>query len=299
MKQNFIFLSLTVLSLISFSVSAQAQTPKDSTWTSGGNFSLLINQSAFNAEWQGGGTSNYSANIIVNYNLNYKKGNYTWDTKFLGDFGINKTKDQDFYRKTSDRLEINSVVGRQINESKWYASALLNFRTQFDKGYSFSEDPNTGEELRTTQTEFLSPAYTQLGLGFLWKESENLKVNFSPVTGRIITANKKFTTTPGYQDGDFFGIDQGDWVRTEFGASINAYGKFTLMEDITMENILNLYSNYIEDPQNIDIDYTMNIVMSINKYISTNFTFQAIYDDNAVNGFQIREVLGVGVNFRL
>ncbi len=273
MKQNFIFLSLTVLSLISFSVSAQAQTPKDSTWTSGGNFSLLINQSAFNAEWQGGGTSNYSANIIVNYNLNYKKGNYTWDTKFLGDFGINKTKDQDFYRKTSDRLEINSVVGRQINESKWYASALLNFRTQFDKGYSFSEDPNTGEELRTTQTEFLSPAYTQLGLGFLWKESENLKVNFSPVTGRIITANKKFTTTPGYQDGDFFGIDQNDWIRTEFGASVNAYGKFNLMEDITMENILNLYSNYIEDPQNIDIDYTMNIVMSINKYISTNFTF--------------------------
>ncbi|MGB2087905.1 MAG: DUF3078 domain-containing protein [Psychroflexus salarius] len=299
MKQNFIFLSLTVLSLISFSVSAQAQTPKDSTWTSGGNFSLLINQSAFNAEWQGGGTSNYSANIIVNYNLNYKKGNYTWDTKFLGDFGINKTKDQDFYRKTSDRLEINSVVGRQINESKWYASALLNFRTQFDKGYSFSEDPNTGEELRTTQTEFLSPAYTQLGLGFLWKESENLKVNFSPVTGRIITANKKFTTTPGYQDGDFFGIDQNDWIRTEFGASVNTYGKFNLMEDITMENILNLYSNYIEDPQNIDIDYTMNIVMSVNKYISTNFTFQAIYDDNAVNGFQIREVLGVGVNFRL
>lgn len=277
----------------------KAQDKKDSTWTSSGNFSLLINQSAFNAEWQGGGTSNYSGNILVNYGINYKKGKYTWDTKFLGDYGITKTKEQKYYRKTSDRFEINSVVGRQINKSNWSASAMLNFRTQFDKGYSFTEDPTTGEEIRTTQTEFLSPAYTQLGLGFYWKKSDNLKVNLSPVTGRIITANRRFTTVPGYEDGDFFGIDQGDWIRTEFGASINAYAKFNIMEDITMENILNLYSNYISEAQNIDVDYTMNIVMSVNKYISTNLTFQAIYDDNAVKGFQIREVLGVGVNFKL
>jgi hypothetical protein len=38
-------------------------------------------------------------------------------------------------------------------------------------------------------------------------------------------------------------------------------------------------------------------VMNVNKYISANFTFQAIYDDNAVRGFQIREVLGVGLNY--
>lgn len=292
---------ITLLGLIVsiFSFSAYSQSVKDTTWTMGGNFSLLINQSAFNDEWQGGGTSNYSANVIVNYDISYNKDKYTWDTKFLGDFGINKTKDQDFYRKTSDRLELNSVVGRQINESKWYASALLNFRTQFDKGYTFSENDITGEEIRTTQTEFLSPAYTQLGIGVLWKKDENLKLNLSPLTGRIITANKKFTTTPGYVDGDFFGIDEGDWIRSEFGSSINAYAKFNLMDNISAENILNLYANYLEDFQNVDIDYTLNIVMSINKYISTNFTFQAIYDDNAIKGFQIREVLGVGVNFIL
>ncbi|MFN2260513.1 MAG: DUF3078 domain-containing protein [Psychroflexus sp.] len=272
------------------------QTPKDSTWTTEGNFQLLINQAAFNNEWQGGGTSNYSANVIVNYDINYKKGRYTWDTKFLGDYGITNTKSQKYTRKTNDRLEISSTVGRQIEESNWYTSAFVNFRTQFDNGYAFGEDEE-GNPMRTLETQFLSPSFTQVGLGALWKKSDNLKVNFSPVTGRLITANEKFTTIPGYEDGDFFGLDQGKTLRMEFGAAINAYAKLKLMDNVKMENILNLYSNYLEDPQNVDIDYTMNLAMKVNNYISANFTFQAIYDDNAVRGFQIREVLGVGFNY--
>jgi hypothetical protein len=92
---------------------------KDTLWKTEGNFQFLINQAAFNNDWQGGGTTNYSANVVVNYDIYYNKGKYTWDTKLLGDYGINKTKDEEFYRKTNDRLEINSTVGRQIGQSKW------------------------------------------------------------------------------------------------------------------------------------------------------------------------------------
>jgi len=71
------------------------------------------------------------------------------------------------------------------------------------------------------------------------------------------------------------------------------------MNNISMENILNLFSNYINIPQNIDLDYTLNLVMKINDVFTTNLTFQTIYDDNAFNGFQIREVFGLGVNVNL
>ena len=64
-----------------------------------------------------------------------------------------------------------------------------------------------------------------------------------------------------------------------------------------MENIFNLYSNYLENPQNVDLDYTMNLVMKINNYLSANLAFQTIYDDNAYQGFQTREVFGLGVNY--
>mgnify|MGYP000949785490 FL=1 len=69
------------------------------------------------------------------------------------------------------------------------------------------------------------------------------------------------------------------------------------MKNVSMENTLNLYLNYLEDPQNVDLDYTMNLVMTVNKYISTTLAYQTIYDDNAFQGFQTRQVFGLGVNY--
>ena len=54
----------------------------------------------------------------------------------------------------------------------------------------------------------------------------------------------------------------------------------------------------MEDPQNVDIDYTANVNLKVNKWITANVAFQAIYDDNAVNGFQIREAMGVGLTYK-
>ena len=49
--------------------------------------------------------------------------------------------------------------------------------------------------------------------------------------------------------------------------------------------------------ENIDIDYTLNLVMKINSHFTTNLIFQSIYDDNAFEGFQIREVFGLSFNY--
>jgi hypothetical protein len=69
------------------------------------------------------------------------------------------------------------------------------------------------------------------------------------------------------------------------------------MTNVSLENIVSVYSNYIDKPQNIDLDYQINIVMRINRYLSTNLSMQAIYDDNAFQGFQTRQVFGLAVNF--
>lgn len=274
-------------------------TTPENLWKMGGNFSFLVNQSTFNNDWLGGGVSNYSANFLVSYDINYAKERLSWDTKFLGDYGITKIKGQEFNRKTNDRLELNSVLGYKITpDSKWSYSGMLNFRTQFAPGYVFGTDAE-GNETRTLETDLMSPAFLQFGLGTQWKRSDNFRVNISPATGRVILANSKFTSFEGYQDGDFFGLDAGKTTRYEFGSAITAYGKFEVMKNVSVENFLNLYANYIEDFGNVDLDYTLNVVLKVNKYLSTNFTMQAIYDDNAVRGFQVRQVLGVGVSFAL
>ena len=72
-----------------------------------------------------------------------------------------------------------------------------------------------------------------------------------------------------------------------------------LIEMELFENIFNVFSDYIDKPQNVDINYTMNVLMKINDIFSTNLTFQTIYNDNSYSGFQIREVFGLGINVNL
>lgn len=255
---------------------------KPDGWKKGGTFSLIGNQSSFN-NWLAGGQSNIAGNILVNYDFNYKKGDWSWDNKVLAGYGITKLKGEDL-QKSDDRLEYNSLLGKKAT-GYWYYSAFLNFKTQMDTGL----DPET----QTTKiSHFFSPAYFQFGPGFMWKKSDNFKFNIAPATSKLIIVHNHFTAL-----GSSFGVEQGDTSRYEFGAALNGYYKFNIMENVSVENILNLYSNYLEDPQNVDIDYQLNIVMSINKYLSTNFTFHTIYDDNAFRGFQTRQNIGLGVNY--
>lgn len=252
-------------------------------WKKFGTISFLFNQAAFNNEWSGGGVSSFAGNLNLNYDFNYKKNDWVWDNKIFAGYGLSKIKGAIRATKTDDRLEYTSLLGKKAF-GNWYYSAFLNFKTQFDSGF----DATTG--IRTSH--FFSPAYLQFGPGMLWKKSDNLKVNFAPATSRLIIVDSQFT-----QSGPSFGVLQGNTTRFEFGAAINAYYKVNLMENISLENILNLYSNYLDKPKNIDVDYQMNLVMKVNKYISANLSLQTIYDDNTIAKVQVREVFGLGVNY--
>ncbi|MDT0675200.1 DUF3078 domain-containing protein [Autumnicola musiva] len=293
-------LLVAVSILITGMVQAQEDEEQDTIpngWHTEGNVQLLFNQSAFNAEWTGGGTSSVAANLTFNYNFNYTKDNFSWNNSILANYGLTKVKGDDFPRKTSDRLEINSIAGLEIEDTNFFYSYFLNFRTQIDKGYRFSEDAETGETIRTETTHFLSPAYLQTGPGIMYKKSENFILNLAPATARFIFVDSDFTSGPNYTDGQYFGVDAGKSIRFELGASLSALASFELLENVVMDNSLNLYSNYLDKPGNVDIDYLMNLEMGINDYLSANLLFQAIYDDNAVGAFQIREVFGLGINY--
>jgi len=260
-------------------VIATIKAEKPNGWTKKGMFTFLANQATFN-NWLAGGQSNVSGNIGVNYDFNYKSDSWTWDNKLIAGYGLTKIKYQD-KQKSDDRLQFSSLLGKKAS-GEWYYSAFFNFKTQFDSGF----------ESGIKTSHFFSPAFFQLGPGMLWKKSDNLKVNIAPATSKLIIVHPHFTDF-----GPSFGVEQGKSTRFEFGAAVNAYYKFKLMDNVTFENILNLYSNYMDKPQNIDLDYTLNVVMKVNKYLSTNFAFQTIYDDNAFSGFQTRQIIGVGVNY--
>ena len=266
----------------------------DQGWKTKGIVTLLFNQSSFN-NWIAGGEDSFSGTLGINYDFNYKKDDITWDNKILASYGLLQTKTADFAKKTDDRLEFNSIVGKRAF-GEWYYSYFLNFRTQFTKGYIYGQDVN-GKEIRTESTKFLSPGYLTTGPGIYWTKDANLKINFAPLTSKFTFVDNAYTSGIGYVDGDYFGVDANNSMRYELGFYASVYYKLAIMTNVTAENTLNLYSNYLEDPQNVDMDYSLNIIMKVNKFLSANFSFQAIYDDNAYEGFQTRQVFGLGVNF--
>ena len=277
-----------VLLLVSTMVKAQ-QTESDSTkvWSTKGNFSLIANQSTFN-NWLAGGQNNISGSVNLNYDCNYKKNGWNWDNKFILAYGLTKIEESDL-EKTDDRIEFNSLLGKKA-KGNWFYSAFLNFKTQMDVGYVEAEMAD-GTKYSHRVSHFFSPAYLQVGPGMLWKKSDNLKVNIAPATSKIIVVHDHFTV-----DESSFGVEQGETMRYELGAALSGYYKFELLKNVTFENILNLYSNYLEEPQNVDLDYQLNVVLKVNNYLTTNFNFQTIYDDNAFRGFQTKQVIGLGLN---
>jgi hypothetical protein len=293
--RNPFFLLLTIL--ISATLHAQTdsiQTPEQD-WKRGGDAKLLFNQSAF-SEWASGGQNSISLSFHMDYDLSYKKNGWNWDTKFLGDFGLTKISGSKFVRKTNDRFDLQSFLGKNFSE-QWSYSTVFGVKTQFARGYQYGENED-GNEIRSLRTHFFSPVYVQLGVGLYWKKSKNLWVNIAPFTQRLTLVSRKFTMD--LEEGkEYFGVRKGDNHRFELGASVNAFYKFSPMENMTLEQRLGLYSDYLDKAKNVDMDYQVAAELKVNDHVSTNIIFQLVYDDNAVQRLQVREVFGVGVRMTL
>jgi hypothetical protein len=132
----------------------------------------------------------------------------------------------------------------------------------------------------------------------LWKKDEKLWVNYSPIASRLILVSKKFTD--GLLENEtYFGVSPNKSSRYELGANLTFHSEGSLLENVNYKQDLKLFSNYLEDASNIDLDYLAQIEINVNSLLSTQLIFQLIYDDNAVSRLQVREVFGVGVQLKI
>ena len=187
----------------------------------------------------------------------YKKDVWSWDNKVILGYGLSKQQDIGT-RKNDDRIILNSLLGRQASKY-WLYTFYANFQTQFAKGYNYPGG------VETKISNFLAPAYLTFGPGFAYKRSDNFRVNISPAAARIIIVNDDQLSADGA-----FGVDRGKKSKFQFGASLDAYYKVNLLENISLENTLKLYSDYLDKPGNIYTDYTANLFMKVNKFVTVN-----------------------------
>ena len=286
---------LIIILITSVNIYSQEIVEKDSLWTKRGNVAVLLNQTGF-SDWVGGGTNNFSGTIKFDYEWEYRNKGWDWLSNVESAFGLAKYKNAPFARKIDDRILIQSIVGKEFTRNLSF-SAFFNFTSQIGNGYKYKKDDGNNE-IRELTTRIFSPAYFQIGSGFLWKKDEKLWVNYSPIASRLILVSKKFTD--GLSENDtYFGVSPNKSSRYELGANLTFHSEGSLLENVNYKQDLKLFSNYLEDASNIDLDYLAQIEINVNPLLSTQLIFQLIYDDNAVSRLQVREVFGVGVQLKL
>lgn len=286
---------LIIILITSVNIYSQEIVEKDSLWTKRGNVAVLLNQTGF-SDWVGGGTNNFSGTIKFDYEWEYKNKGWDWLSNVESAFGLAKYKNAPFARKIDDRILIQSIVGKEFTRNLSF-SAFFNFTSQIGNGYKYKKDDDNNE-IRELTTRIFSPAYFQIGSGFLWKKDEKLWVNYSPIASRLILVSKKFTD--GLSENEsYFGVSPNKSSRYELGANLTFHSEGSLLENVNYKQDLKLFSNYLEDASNIDLDYLAQIEINVNPLLSTQLIFQLIYDDNAVSRLQVREVFGVGVQLKL
>jgi len=261
-------------------------------WKKGGNFNLNINQGTLTNWAAGGDKFSFSVASSLNAFAFYKKGKHSWDNVLNLAYGYVNTTSLGG-RKSDDLLSITSKYGYDIGKN-FYLSGLVDLRTQFSDGFLYTDTS------RTLTSRFFSPAYLVLSPGMDYKPTDQFSIFFSPVTGRYVFVMDNYLSSQAA-----FGVDTGKHVKSEFGAYLTINTVQTLAKGIVYKGRLDLYSNYRNNPQNVDLYMTNSLNLAVNKHISAVISLDMIYDDD-VKSFvnpktgvfgprlQIKEVIGVG-----
>ncbi len=235
--------------------------------------------------WAAGGSGSVALNSYVNAHANYAKGSMFWDNRIQLSYGFIQSFDEG-YKKSSDKIVIDSKWGYKA-VSKFYFSANFNFRSQFSPGFDGSGKVS----------KFLAPAYTSLGLGIDYKpgNGKELSINMAPFTGNLVIVTDPLLRTK-------YGNKEDESARWELGAQLKATLNKTFFKELKVSSTLTLFSDYLNNPQNIQVNWDLQMTYKMNKYLQTGIRTNLIYDDNVLiankdgmlsRRIQLQEVLSV------
>ena len=210
--------------------------------------------------------------------------------------------------KTDDKIDFLSKYGREAFKNVFYA-ALLNFKTQMAPGYNY---PNDSVKI----SNLFAPAYLLFALGLDYKPNAYFSAFIAPLTAKFT-----FVTNRALSDSGAFGVNPGEKSLSEFGGYIRViYSKNDFkgdfMKNVSFTTKIDLFSNYLKNPQNIVVNWENLIAMKVNKYISASLITDLIYDDKIKVPFdkngdgtiaagevvgskvQFKEIFGVGFSYK-
>lgn len=282
---------------------------RTSFWESVNKFTLDVSEVAF-VNWNAGGSNSISGLYGMDIARTYRNDGFRWDNQFRFRYGVNKQEGQEL-RKTDDDLEFSSSFGYEVSKnSKWFYSGRFRFKTQLAPGYNY---PDT----ETSISGFMAPGYVFVGVGAKFVEpSEKLVIYLSPMTQKsTFVLNQRLADRGAFgvrgaeRDADGNIIRKGKQSRNEFGILINNELEQKLFDSTTLISRLSLYTDYINNFGNVDIDWELIFSFKINNFMRASIGAHIRYDDDIkikqeapdgtlVDGgsrIQLKQQLGIGI----
>jgi hypothetical protein len=265
MKRTIILFSM--IFLVNFVYSQEDLIDKDDStqgWKVKGRVGLGFSQVAL-SNWAAGGENSFSGTAYLRMAAIYKKGKNNWGNFLSTIYGLQKQGSNDI-QKNEDNIEIISKYGRQVS-NKWYYTVNLNFRTQYSPGYASAEDS-------IKISDFFAPAYLNLATGLDFKPNDNFSLLLAPVSGKFTFVLDDYLSSIGQ-----YGVDPGQNTRSEFGGTIQMiYSKENIIKNVTLTTNLDLFSNYFENPEKIDVNWQLYIDFKVNDFLALSLNTHLIYD---------------------
>ena len=258
------------------------------------------------------------------YSLFYRDDRHSWDNIFNFAYGRSLIDIQEPSIKTDDKIDLTSKYGWRAKYN-WSYTAMVNFKTQFAPGY-VAGSKGLPDITRGKISDWLSPAYFTAALGMDYLEQRKITCFMSPFTckGTIVKNQRlanlgQFGVTPAVFDGDGNMITPGKNLRIEYGAYLRMGFSKSWKEQYRLDSKLELFSSYLNQPENIDVNFEGVLGCKINKDLGFSVIMQMLYDDDIIlvktpagfddqgnptaeikgPGLQLREVLAIGFQYSL
>jgi hypothetical protein len=286
---------------------------KTSFWERVNEFTLDISEVAF-VNWNAGGTNSISGMYGMNVVRIYRNKGFRWDNQFRFRYGINQQEGQELI-KTDDDLEFISSFGYEVSKnSNWFYSGKLSYKTQASRGFNY---PDTEVSI----SEFMTPGYIFLGIGAKYAQlDESFELYLSPITQKsTFVLNQRlanegaFGVRSAVRDSRGNIIREGESSRNELGILVTNEFEQKIFENTVVVNRISLYSDYINNFGNIDVDWELTFNFKINNFMRANIGAHIRYDDDikireeALDGtmvdggsrIQLKQQLGIGIALQL
>jgi hypothetical protein len=244
--------------------------------------SYVLNQASL-SNWVKGGESSISTVLDVTGYSDYDNKNLKLSSNNFAriKFGYMATG-QDGIRKNIDLLETNSKLNHKAF-GKFDFSAILLFKTQIAKGRNYFKNA-AEKDTSNLVSKFMNPAVLTIGFGLDYKPNKTTSINFSPFSYK-----GTFVTDPAYFHNKYdstridqtqYGIAKNRKSLNEPGVSFMITNEFKPVETLTIINRLQLFTNYIHNPQNVDVDWEMIATAKLNWFTDIRFNTHLVFDDD-------------------